>query len=249
MRFVLVHGGYHGAWCWKKLVPELEALGHQVLPIDLPGAGERMRERASHAAWRGAFREVVEDGDVLVGHSQGGFGISLAADELPDRVGRLVYLSAAVPVEGQPMSAATSNSTENWPRTVGLSEEDFIGMVELPEQGPCVVMTNPKAANAVFYHDCTPEDQAWAFEQLTPLPLGPVTEPFHLPNFRKVAIPRDFIVCTDDYSHPIELDNEYMRRLGLSTCLSILSSHSPFLSRPAELAKLLDICASGALSS
>ena len=98
---MLVHGGFHGAWCWDKLVPELEALGHEALTIDLPGSGERMEEEASHTSWRAAFREVVDDGDVLVGHSQGGFAISLAADELPEKIGRLVYLSAAVPIEGQ----------------------------------------------------------------------------------------------------------------------------------------------------
>ena len=248
MRFVLVHGGYHGAWCWDKVVPELEALGHEALPIDLPGAGERMAERASFTSWRGAFREVVKDGDVLVGHSQGGFGISLGADEVPERVARLVYLSAAVPIEGEAMGAATAHSTDEWPERIGMAVEDFVDVIELPEQGPCVVMTNPEAANKIFYHDCAPEDQAWAFDHLTPLPLAPVSEPFHLPNFWSAPIPRDYITCTDDFTHPLSMDNEFMRRLGLGTGLSIISSHSPFISRPADTAKLLDVCASGALA-
>src|SRR5215831_2799076 len=104
MRFVLVHGGNHGAWCWDKVTPELEQLGHSALAIDLPGCGERLKETASLASWRGALGEVVEDGDVLVGHSMGGFAISLGADEVPDRIGRLIYLSAAVPVEGEAMN-------------------------------------------------------------------------------------------------------------------------------------------------
>src|SRR3974390_1176078 len=120
VRFVLVHGGFHGAWCWEKLTPHLEAMGHVVVAIDLPGSGERPAEKGTHPPGRAAFREVVDDGDVLVGHSQGGFAISLAADELADKIGRLVYLSAAVPIEGEPMGAATSGSTELWPETVGL---------------------------------------------------------------------------------------------------------------------------------
>jgi pimeloyl-ACP methyl ester carboxylesterase len=247
MRFVLVHGGYHGAWCWKKFAPELEALGHEVLAIDLPGAGERMKERASLAAWRGAFREIVEDGDILVGHSQGGYGISLCADEVPDRVRRLIYLSAAVPIQGRNMHEA-SPDTNRWPETIGMPMEAYTGFVDLPEQGPCVVMTSPEAANKVFYHDCSPEDQAWAFDHLTPLPLAPTNEPFDIPRFWKAPIPRDFIMCTDDYSHPVSSDNAFMSRLGLTTCLSIVSSHSPFVSRPKELARLFDVCASGALS-
>jgi pimeloyl-ACP methyl ester carboxylesterase len=230
------------------LVPELEALEHEALAIDLPGSGERLEEEANHTSWRAAFRDVVEDGDVLVGHSQGGFAISLAADELPEKIGRLVYLAAAVPIEGEAMGAATSGSTELWPETIGLPVEDFMSLVDIPGQGPCVSITDPRAANKVFYHDCDPDDQAWAFSHLTPLPLAPTLEPFVLPRFWTARVPRDYILCTDDYSHTVASDNEFMRRLGLSTCMSVLSSHSPFISRPVETARLLEACASGVLS-
>jgi pimeloyl-ACP methyl ester carboxylesterase len=249
MRFVLVHGGHHGAWCWDKLVPELEALGHGAVAIDLPGSGERMAETSDLASWRAALRDVIEDGAVLVGHSMGGFAISLAADEVPDKVGRLVYLAAAVPVEGEPMGAATAeNTVRDWPEVVGLPYEEFVRMVELPGQGPCVELTRPEAANALFYHDCTPEDQEWAWSHLTPLPIKPATEVFRLPRFWDAPIPRDFVICTDDRSHPIEMDNLFMGRLGLTSAFSIVSSHSPFISRPAETAKLLDRCARGVLA-
>ena len=134
MRFVLIHGGYHGAWCWDRLTPELEKLGHQALSIDLPGCNEHVEEPASLKSWRGALRDVIEDGDVLVGHSMGGFAISLGADEVPDKVGRLIYLSAAVPIEGEAMNAATSDNVANdWPSVVGMPYDDFIEIVELPE--------------------------------------------------------------------------------------------------------------------
>jgi pimeloyl-ACP methyl ester carboxylesterase len=250
MRFVLVHGGYHGAWCWDRLVPELERLGHIVLAVDLPGCGERLAEPASLASWRGALREVIEEGDVLVGHSMGGFAISLAADEVPDKVARLTYLSAAVPLEGHVMRDATEDTVAiDWADTVGLPYEDFMEVVDLPNQGPCVALTKQEAANKLFYHDCTPEDQDWAWDHLTPLPMAPAEEPFHLPRFWNAAIPRDYIVTTDDFSHSTALDNRFMERLGLSTAFSIRSSHSPFISRPADTAKLLDLCASDTLSA
>jgi pimeloyl-ACP methyl ester carboxylesterase len=248
MRFVLVHGGHHGAWCWDKLTPELEKRGHEAVAIDLPGCGERLAEHASHESWRAALREVIDDGDVLVGHSMGGFAISLAADEVPDKVARLVFLSAAVPIEGKTMGDAVSDSAADFSRSAGMPPEDFLTTVELPDNGTAVAFTKQEAANKVFYHDCAPEDQDWAWGHLGPMPIGPALEPFHLPRFWDAPIPRDFILTTDDYSHSVALDNEFMRRLGLTTALSIVSSHSPFISRPAETAKLLDACAGGTLS-
>ncbi len=249
MRFVLVHGGYHGAWCWDRLTPELENLGHSVEAIDLPGCNDRLAEIASLNSWRGALREVVQDGDILVGHSMGGFALALAADEVPGKIGRLIFLSAAVPIEGEAMGAATSdNVASDWPKTVGLPYDEFLEVVESATQGPCVRLTRQVAANKLFYHDCSPADQDWAWEHLSPLPLAPALEPFHVPHFWDTPIPRDFVLTTDDYSHPREMDNVFMRRLGLSTGFGIVSSHSPFISRPAHTAKVLDACAQGVLS-
>jgi hypothetical protein len=147
------------------------------------------------------------------------------------------------------MGPATDETVANdWPAIVGRPYEEFVEVVELPNQGPCVRFTTQDAPNALFYHDCTPADREWAWEHLTPLPLAPAAEVFRLPNFWDVPIPRDFIVTTDDRSHPMALDNAFMARLGLTTAFGIASSHSPFISRPADTAKLLDRCASGALS-
>lgn len=168
-------------------MPELESLGHSAVAIDLPGAGERLSETATLAAWPGPLRAVIDDGDVLVGHSMGGFAISLVADDVPDKVARLIYLSAAVPVDGQPMGL--QSSAADWAATVGMPYEDFVEVVELPNQGPCMRLTEPTAANMLFFHDCTTEDQAWAWVHLTSLPLGPANETFHLPNFATAPIP------------------------------------------------------------
>ena len=83
---------------------------------------------------------------------------------------------------------------------------------------------------------------------MTPLVVGPTLEIMDVPRFWDAPIPRDFIMCSDDFSHPVSSDNEFMRRLGLSACFSIRSSHSPFVSLPEETAKLLDLCARGTLS-
>ncbi len=84
MRFVLVHGGFHGAWCWDRLVPELARRGHSTVTVDLPGHGARVDEEATLLGYRDAVVEVLEPGDTLVGHSMGGFDVSLAADAAVD---------------------------------------------------------------------------------------------------------------------------------------------------------------------
>lgn len=249
MRFVLVHGAYHGAWCWEKLIPELEQWGHEALAIDLPGCTEQPGEVASHATWRAMFRDVVQDGDVLVGHSMGGFAVSLAADEVPDRVARVIYLTAAAPNEGETMGASLADAAANdWPTVAGMPSEEFMELVELPHQGPSVRLTNQAAANALFYHDCSPEDQDWAWEHLTALPIAMAQEPYHLTRFWTAPVPRDYVVATDDRCLPPDLANEFMNRLGLSTAFSIVASHSPFISRPADTATLLDACSRGTLA-
>jgi pimeloyl-ACP methyl ester carboxylesterase len=119
MRFVLVHGGFHGAWCWERLVLELEKRGHGALAIDLPGHGKRRDEESNLGNRRDAIVDELEPGDVLVGHSGGGFDITLAADAAPEKVGHLIYLAAGLPLEGRPLVEATGGATQQAQDEIG----------------------------------------------------------------------------------------------------------------------------------
>ena len=101
MRFVLVHGGFHAAWCWSRTIPELQRLGHTAVAVDLPGHGDRLNEESTLVNRREAIVSVLQPGDVLVGHSGGGFDATLAADAATDLVSHIVYLAAALPREGR----------------------------------------------------------------------------------------------------------------------------------------------------
>lgn len=83
------------------------ALGYDTLAIDLPGHGESVGEKATIDSWRHAVTDVVAEGDVLVGHSMGGYVISLAADEVPEKVNHLIYLGPSTPVEGKAIVECT----------------------------------------------------------------------------------------------------------------------------------------------
>ena len=101
MRFVLVHGGFHAGWCWERTIAALAGLGHQGVAVDLPGHGARLEEESTLAGRTAAITVAMEPGDVLVGHSGGGFDATLAADAAPDLVSHIVYLAGALPREGR----------------------------------------------------------------------------------------------------------------------------------------------------
>ena len=113
MRFVFVHGGFHAAWCWSGPSPR-SSVGHEGIAVDLPGHGVRVAEESTLANRRDAIVSVMQPGDVLVGHSGGGFDATLAADAAPDLVSHITYLAAALPREGRtyPEAMAMRDSEE-----------------------------------------------------------------------------------------------------------------------------------------
>lgn len=243
MRFVLIHGGFHGAWCWSRTIPELERLGHEAIAIDLPGHGARREERSTLADRRDAIVAVSRPGDVLVGHSGGGYDITLAADAVPENVSHMVYLAAGLPLEGRSVLAATGGATSAGESSDGEVENlmtDETGMSQFVRRNADGRMEcfDFEAVRAFFYHDCGEQTAKWAFDQLSPAPVEFLVETVHLPRFWDAQIPRSFVRCLEDRALPLSAAQETIRRLGVEE-LRIGGSHSPFLSRPKDLAALL----------
>jgi pimeloyl-ACP methyl ester carboxylesterase len=237
MRFVLIHGGFHGAWCWRRTIPELENLGHEAIAVDIPGHGRRIHEEATMAGRLDTVLAVLQPGDVLVGHSGGGLEITRAADAAPDLVRHLIYLAAALPLEGRLMQEALVY------RDDGATEVDYdvSGMLKHLRINPdgSMAFADFEGAWELFYHDCDEETARWAYGQLTPEKAGDTaTTPVSVPHFWRAELARSFIVCEHDRAQPRWLADVTARRLGVEP-LTIETSHSPFLSRPAELAQLL----------
>ena len=240
MRFILIHGGFHGAWCWERTIAELGKLGHEALAIDLPGHGARRWERSTLADRRDAIVEVMREGDVLVGHSGGGFDITLAADARPELVHHMVYLAASMPIEGRPLVEATGGATKadsNGGEIAKLSSTMPPSALRPTEDGR-LEWIDKEAGRAIFYHDCDDATVDWAISKLTPAPPGILVEPVTLTRFWQADLPRSFIICTDDRAKPFHSSINMCRRLGVLP-LPIDASHSPFLSKPTELATLL----------
>jgi pimeloyl-ACP methyl ester carboxylesterase len=222
--FVLVHGAWHGAWCWEPLEVQLRERGHDVVTMDLPvgdGAATFLTYRdAVLTAWP---EPVVRD-VVLVGHSLGAMVVPLVAAERPVRV--TVFLCPVVPnVDGMPWDAAPEMGT---PRAyVTVSHDD--GSVTFESRDEAVT---------TFYGRCDPGDADWAFERLRSQDSSSLWDrPY--PLRRLPPGPRSVIGGRHDEAiTPEFLQAVCAERLGTEPVL-LDADHSPFLSATTDLAELL----------
>lgn len=240
MRFAFVHGGFHAGWCWQRTIAELRCLGHDGIAVDLPGHGTRVAEESTLTNRRAAILEVLQPGDVLVGHSGGGFDATLAADAAPERVAHIVYLAAALPREGRtyPEAMVMRSADDELGGEFDGDAGEMLGYLHFDDDG-AMSFADFDGAWRYFYHDCDEATARWAFERLGPERFGDTTvTPVSVPRFWAADLPRSFIRCLQDRSMPRWLADTVTERLGVEQ-LTIDTSHSPFLSRPRELAELL----------
>jgi pimeloyl-ACP methyl ester carboxylesterase len=189
--YVLVHGGGHGGWCYQRVARILRGAGHEVYAPTLTGLGERAHLLNKDIDLDLHIRDVVallfyEDlrDVILVGHSYGGMVITGIADRAADRIGRLVYLDAANPVNGQSLVDVAGPIIEAT-RPLG-QVVDGVELVLLPAPG-----------GAAFYGVTDPEDISWMDERLTGHPWRCFEQPLRLTNEEALwEIPRYHIVCS-----------------------------------------------------
>ena len=227
--FALVHGAWHGAWCWEYLTPELEALGHRVIAMDLP-CDDTAATFETYAAVVVETLAGKASNPVVVGHSLGGLTIPLVATQLP--VAKLVYLCAGVPIPG--LNVAEQLAIEPDTRLPGF---DF-GQ-ETDEKGRNQWVTEA-AARQLLYGDCPESVARAAFERLRPQALTPYGQPCPLDVLPPT--PSTYIVCRDDrYMNP-ERARKVARQRLKAELIELPGSHSPMLSRPGDLAAALHTC-------
>ena len=224
--FLLIHGASHGAWCWDKVLPALTAHGHSAEAIDLPGHGADRAPRKSvrMADYQRATEAALRPGTILVGHSFGGFPITLAAASTPGKVRALVYLCALVPRPGQ--------AFRDW-RSEAISPSVSEAQVIDREAGVARIL--PEKAGAVFYSGCTDADRAAALARVTPQPIAVMTEPVE---FTPPEVPRHYIRCLND--KVVFPDYQRAASAGWAQTHDLDAGHSPFLEMPEALARILD---------
>jgi pimeloyl-ACP methyl ester carboxylesterase len=234
---VLVHGAWHGGWCWDKVRPRLEAAGHRVLAPSLTGLGDREHLRdpvpslATHVADIVNLVEAEELREVvLVGHSYGGMVITGAADALRGRVRHLVYLDAAVPADGQTLASFVP----------GIAPDDVLRRESVfRSMAPDGTWLAPLPPATMGVSD--PDDVQWLQRRLRPHPLRTWLDPVALPHGGHVGIRKTYVVATNPPTTAMGYPRvaEVARGGGEWTCREIACGHAMMVVDPEQTAALV----------
>ncbi|MBK5288591.1 MAG: alpha/beta hydrolase [Acidimicrobiia bacterium] len=221
---VLVHGAWHGAWCWDPVVDILTERGQPVVALDLPGHGADTAPLTDLHGHGDAVRTALDALDtpaILVGHSYGGAAITDAGTH--DAVRHLVYISA-FPIdthETMIVNDATGGDENALQRAIRVDGD--------------TLTIDPDAAVDAFFHDCDEADAARAVAQLTAERMDGFGQSPRVAAWRER--PSTYAVCTDDRAVTPALQRDLAARC--TTTVEWPTSHSPFLSQPALVADCL----------
>jgi pimeloyl-ACP methyl ester carboxylesterase len=230
--FILVHGAWHGAWCWHKLTPLLQAAGARVVAPDLPSMGSDPTP-----AWSVTLEEWArfivehlerEPGAILVGHSRGGAVISRAAQIAPREVGRLVYLSGYLLTDGQSVADAARADAGS-----------LLAPNMVPVKRGLTCTIRDEVLRDAFYGACSDEDFEFARLRLTPEPLRVLAAPVRISDERFGRVPRAYVETTRDRAVTLEAQRRMQSALPCDPVFTLDGDHAPFLSQPEALARIL----------
>jgi pimeloyl-ACP methyl ester carboxylesterase len=212
---VLVHGAWHGAWCWARVVDDLDALGVSAVAVELP-----LRGFAGDAATARAAIEAAGPGVVVVGHSYGGMVVSEAAADVPG-IGRVVYLTAFMLEQGE---------TEG--PIMARYESPILTNLVAVDGG---IVVDPAKVHEIFYGDSDAATVAEIIPRLRPMDGDDGSRPTKVPAWK--SVPSTYVVCTEDRALPPAAQREMATRAEV--VVEWATDHSPFLTRPGDLAALL----------
>jgi pimeloyl-ACP methyl ester carboxylesterase len=228
--FVLVHGAWHGGWCWGKVAAILRGRGHTVVTPTQTGLGERSHLLSKSITIDTFVNDIVnvlkfEDlkDVILVGHSFGGPPITGTADRVPERIKQLVYLDAAMLQNGQSVFSLLP------PELVAArrkAAEETSGGLSIPP---------PPAAS---FGISDPAQQAWLAARLTPHPFGTYDSPLNLKNKFANGLPTIYISCTEPAYPPLNASKEWAAKNGIKM-VELKTGHDAMVTVPEKLADML----------
>jgi pimeloyl-ACP methyl ester carboxylesterase len=224
--FVLVHGGWHGGWCWRPVARRLRDQGHEVFTPTLTGLGERSHLLSAAINLDTHIMDVANVIDfedlhdvVLVGHSYGGMVITGVADRMPGRIASLVYLDAIVPEDGDSVISRTSDEFRQL-LIEGASRDGGLYAPPVP--------------SAAF--NVNERDRAWVDEKCGPHPLASCLQRILLTGAWKAVPRKAFIYATDWSGSPFPAQYESLRVNAAWVTRTAHCGHDVMIDMPDEVA-------------
>ncbi|MEK9722452.1 MAG: alpha/beta fold hydrolase [Rhodospirillaceae bacterium] len=210
---LLVHGAYHGAWCWSRVTPLLAAAGHRVLTPNLPGHGDDPTPPAAvtmspFIAAVGATAVGAGEPIVLVGHSMAGAVVSGAAEARPEAIRRLVFLTGYIPADGESVADRVRADTQF---TIPVERREAAG-ARMLHIAPAVMRRH-------FYQDATDADFDWVMAHAQDQALAPFTEPLALSAARFGTVPKAYVHCRHDRAIGLALQRRMAAKAGCDPML------------------------------
>lgn len=229
--FVLIHGAYHGGWCWDATADVLSKGGHHVTTPDLPGHGRDPGWLADQTmpAYVDCIAELLDAAPskvTLVGHSMGGAIATAAATARPDKVKQIIYLTAYIPIDGESVGDVVKTDPASY---VQVDRVDVEGL-------DAVSLKTGTLADA-FYNDADARMMAFAEDRVQLQSPMPFRHKFDLSD--PMPVPKAAIICAQDRAISPNHQRMMAARAGCAPIVEIDAGHSPFVSQPEKLAALI----------
>jgi pimeloyl-ACP methyl ester carboxylesterase len=233
--FVLVHGAWHGGWCYRDTAKALRAAGHTVYTPSLPGAAEHSHANHHGMTLETHVRDILglfasEDLEevILVGHSYGGMVVSSVADRIPEKIKHLVLLDAMVPENGDSLMSILDKSL---PPEAGAAYRAFFLGAAATDHG----MMMAPIPGAMF--GMPEKESAWMERQCRPQALATFTSPAFMSG-KGDKVPRTYILAKDWQPSPFPYFADRARKAGWNV-EEMAGGHCLMLQHPEELTRLL----------
>lgn len=225
---VLVHGAFQDSRVWSAVTPLLEAKGHKVIAVNLPGRSKNKQDDISLAGSLNVVLQAIGDGTekvVLVGHSFGGFTISAVAEAVPQRVSTAIYVAAYLPINGESMQALSK--LDQWNK---FTQENFV--VAKDYSSASILERDRKL---IFCEVCSDDQTNTLLGGMIDEPLKPFSDVVTLSDAAFGLVRKAYVFTKRDGAVSLKLQQMMADRTKVAKTFEIDSGHALAISNPNEL--------------